>query len=165
MQRAHGVRRLSKHGQRRQSRALCAAARLRSVDAGIAKRVCRRHGASMASARSQPRAKPSQYKARRATIRVAAPPSRPHGARPSRRGIAAIAAGRASIPASMMRPGLSARSHRSSMPLRSRRSRRRRACRSQPARASGLVRGCRIQGTGRHCESSGVVDARFAGRA
>jgi hypothetical protein len=50
--------------------------------------------------------------------------------------------------------GSSARSRRSSTRFRSGKSRRRRAYRSQPARASGAVRECRIRGTGKPCENS-----------
>ncbi len=63
----------------------------------------------------------------------------------------AITTGRSSIRASATRHGSSARSRRSSTPLRSGKSRLPRAYRSPHARASGQVRGCRIRGIGAAC--------------
>ena len=63
----------------------------------------------------------------------------------------AITTGRTSIRASATRHGSSARSRRSSTPLRSLRSRRRRAYRSRRARAYGAARGYRIRGIGAAC--------------
>ena len=97
----------------------------------------------------------SQRRPLRATIDGAAPCE----AKRSLRRISAIAAGRASIRASVTKPGSSARSRRSSMRSRSSRSRRLRDYRSQRAHASGRGRRCRIRGTGMPWPSSSQNNA------
>jgi hypothetical protein len=90
-----------------------------------------------------------QHRSARAQTRAQGRRRMRNAARPTPRTIGLTGNGRKSTRSSTIRPGSCARSRRSSTPSRSARSRRRRACPSQPARGFGREYESHIRGIGR----------------